>query len=591
MDFIQPDLPFFGIMTSFIGGRRENQDTCGYSETERGLLVVVCDGMGGGPGGKTASRLAVEAIIGYVKTNSQSHAAVAAASTPDAAVDAGTEPTAPAAPLAEVPTPNTPVANAEILSEAVQAANTALRTYIHNNPSFDGMGTTVTAMLINKDGAAVAHVGDSRIYQLRHKKIVFRTGDHSEVGKMVRNGILTEEQARLSAISNIITRAVGIGDTVEVDTATLVVQPGDRFVLCTDGVWGAMPEPELVKMFCAKGPVNTVAQRLNDKVEEAGIEKGGRHDNFSMIMVMALKDADTAVAEAGSVESIKADTISDHRKIVLSLPKPGPRTIASTVVAVIVLLTIIFLWKPWEKDAKETEGQPTEQTDPKTDQSDYTTPIEPSTDQKEPVVEENMSEDIASTPTQTVTEPSKQENDKKVTNPKEKSTTYTKANNDKIKAQLVAEVNRSQAHIDSLLLKAKCYQETLETITSVRSKTRELREDTITGDSSARLAKKNDMRKAVEKLRKKYSGVFTKDERDKLFYEQKGKNVALYGALGDSKLVMRTIDKSLWEGACNSVLNICDSLDTYFGNKHEAILNELVQCSIDPETGKPMEEQ
>ena len=152
-------------LVSCIGGRDENQDSCGITQTDRGLLVLVCDGMGGMAGGATASRMAVQAITEYVSRPT---------SEDDIADD-----------------------NRLTLIKAIQYANQQLLAYTVDHPELKDMGTTVTALLINETKATVAHVGDSRIYQLRGRKKVFRTFDHSMVFEMVKNKVITEEQARL----------------------------------------------------------------------------------------------------------------------------------------------------------------------------------------------------------------------------------------------------------------------------------------------------------------------------------------------------------------------------------------------------------
>lgn len=275
MERIKTELPYIGVMSSEIGGRKENQDTCGYAETGKGLLLVVCDGMGGGPAGKTASMIATSAIIDYVNNAHENHTRNAEGSDADKKTpEKGTDTSGKECP------------NATLLADAVIGANAEMRHRIQQDPSLAGMGTTVAAVLIDKNCAVIAHVGDSRIYQIRDNKIVFRTADHSRVGEMVRAGALTEEQARLSAYSNIITRALGTSDTVDVEIDVRPYEKNDRFILCTDGIWGAMPQNQLVRMF-VQNPrsLEGTMDVLNMEVEKAGREKGNKHDNYSAIIL------------------------------------------------------------------------------------------------------------------------------------------------------------------------------------------------------------------------------------------------------------------------------------------------------------------
>lgn len=296
MELITTTLPFSGVMSSMIGGRKENQDTCGYAETPRGLLLVVCDGMGGGPAGKTASVIATSVIIDFVKSADEDKAAFLKKYASLGKNEENTEPQTaeyesenPYGDLNHESQPieiKTEYSDAELLENAVKVANREMRYQIYKNPDLEGMGTTVAAVLIDKEQATIAHVGDSRIYQIRDGKIVFRTADHSRVGEMVRMGNITEEQARLSAYSNIITRALGVDEDIDVEIDIRPYEKGDRFVLCTDGVWGAKPQPEMVKLFVNnQRSLQGTMDVLNLEVENAGKEKGGNHDNYSAIIL------------------------------------------------------------------------------------------------------------------------------------------------------------------------------------------------------------------------------------------------------------------------------------------------------------------
>lgn len=200
---IDTKTPFTAIAESRIGGRSENQDTCAWQDTRHGFLLLVCDGMGGGPSGKIASQMAADAIVNSV-------------------LDSKPE-----------------LDRREVLARAIRDANNALLAAQDADPRLRGMGTTVTALLINKQSAVVAHVGDSRVYQFRGPRKLFRTFDHSHVFELVKAKALTEEEARLSGESNIITRALGPMEKVEPDIEELPYEKGDRFMLCTDGIWGA----------------------------------------------------------------------------------------------------------------------------------------------------------------------------------------------------------------------------------------------------------------------------------------------------------------------------------------------------------------
>lgn len=234
-----------GFIDSRIGGRKENQDSAGLKETNLGYLVVVCDGMGGMQGGRVASQLAVQTILESV-----------------ASADKQSNPSM-------------------TLIKAIRNANMAIIEEGQKNMSLQGMGTTVTALLLTPYSALTAYVGDSRIYQLRNGKKVFRTFDHSMVFEMVRKKVISEEQARLSAQSNVILKALGITPDIEVEIEERPYLKGDRFILCTDGFWGAMPEEEFVRHLSENNPINKILDSTANVVESIGRNSGNEYDNLT----------------------------------------------------------------------------------------------------------------------------------------------------------------------------------------------------------------------------------------------------------------------------------------------------------------------
>ncbi|MGN1229401.1 MAG: PP2C family protein-serine/threonine phosphatase [Prevotella sp.] len=235
---------------SRIGGRQENQDSYGWAKTPFGYLVTVCDGMGGGPGGKTASNIAVKEIIDSV-----------------IAADREQKP-------------------GNIVIQAIRKANMAILEAGNENPKLQGMGSTATVLLLSDNSAIIAHVGDSRVYQLRDGKKIFRTFDHSVVFEMVKQGVITEEQARLSSQSNVITRALGIQPDLEVELNEVPYLKGDRFVLCTDGIHGVLVEKDFVKILSnKKRTVGSVVDDMATLVDNTGRSGGGGHDNLTLAVV------------------------------------------------------------------------------------------------------------------------------------------------------------------------------------------------------------------------------------------------------------------------------------------------------------------
>lgn len=236
------------MVESRIGGRSENQDNYGFCDTPIGAVVVVCDGMGGMQGGRFASMIAVNSIIDFIRNVPESADLV------------------------------------DTLTSAIRKAQGDILQAGQQNPDLYGMGTTVTAAVFSTKCAAVAHIGDSRVYQIRGRKKIFRTFDHSMVFEMVKSGILTEEQARLSDKSNIILKALGVYGDIVPDIEILPYLKGDRFILCTDGFWGSMPEQELIGRLSGKR-IDLALEKTADAVDLIGQKKGGNHDNLTAAVV------------------------------------------------------------------------------------------------------------------------------------------------------------------------------------------------------------------------------------------------------------------------------------------------------------------
>lgn len=246
---IDSNQPIVGYIESQIGGRSENQDSAGFKDVALGSIIVICDGMGGGNGGSIASRLAVQTVIDDISEAKYYHDPI------------------------------------EKLETAIKHANSVIYATGNEDASLKGMGTTLTAILISKQSAVVAHVGDSRVYQLRRGKKVFRTNDHSMVFQMVKQGYITEEEARNHPQSNVILSALGIGEDVVPEIVELSYNKGDRFVLCTDGFWGAMEENDFLRYVTGKGDLSETIVNAANEVNSIGLRSGGGHDNLTAAII------------------------------------------------------------------------------------------------------------------------------------------------------------------------------------------------------------------------------------------------------------------------------------------------------------------
>lgn len=219
-------------------------------------IYVVADGMGGHAAGDVASREAVEAVHNMVVRDRSKLAMLASGATdPESLRQAK-----------------------RLLESSIQAATYMVFGIAQHTPDQKGMGTTVSALAIAGSHGIVAQVGDSRVYLVRNGRAIRVTEDHTLVAWQIKHGILTEEEAERSPHRNVITRAVGSRDYVQVDVDIVHVQAGDSFLLCSDGLHGYLRDEEIPSIV-ALGP-DTATKRFVALANE----RGGK-DNITAVVL------------------------------------------------------------------------------------------------------------------------------------------------------------------------------------------------------------------------------------------------------------------------------------------------------------------
>lgn len=216
--------------------RKANED----SYFVRSPLFVVADGMGGAQAGEVASQIAAEAFK---------------------------------QPLDEALAPE------KRMAAVVQTANEQIHDKSVSDPEFQGMGTTITALLLGDDELTIAHVGDSRAYRLRDGELTRLTQDHSLVGEMVRRGAITEAEAEVHPQRSILTRALGPERTVEVDTLSHGVKDGDVYLICSDGLTGMVADARIAEELGSNKSAREIADTL---IREAN--NNGGVDNITAVV-------------------------------------------------------------------------------------------------------------------------------------------------------------------------------------------------------------------------------------------------------------------------------------------------------------------
>lgn len=173
------------------------------------------------------------------------------------------------------------------LEDSIRRANQAIHERAAKDPGTRGMGTTLTAIAVEDGGAHLAHVGDSRCYLLRDGEISQLSRDHTLVARMVADGKITPEQAETHPQRSILTRALGAEPEIDIDTLEIALAPGDRLLLCSDGLSSVVPEEEIVRLLGATEDLDALCARL---VEEAN-GRGGP-DNITVLVVEVPREAE-----------------------------------------------------------------------------------------------------------------------------------------------------------------------------------------------------------------------------------------------------------------------------------------------------------
>jgi protein phosphatase len=245
--------------------RRRNEDSFVLDPP----VFAVADGMGGAQAGEVASRLAAAAFREYHDADRM-------------------EP-------------------ADRVEAIIQEANRRIYERARSDSEASGMGTTVTAAILTNGRVSIGHVGDSRAYRIRNGELEQLTEDHSLVADLMRSGRLTPEEADAHPQRSVITRALGTDADVDVDTVTVDVEPGDLFLLCSDGLTTMVPEDEILRIVQEADTLDEAARSL---VRAAN--SGGGEDNITVVLFKV--EGDEAMEET-LVAAPPADAVDEPNEL------------------------------------------------------------------------------------------------------------------------------------------------------------------------------------------------------------------------------------------------------------------------------------
>ncbi len=227
------DARVLSVASSHIGRVRASNQDSGYAGTH---LFLVADGMGGHAGGDVASSLATQTVTAVADERFET-------------IDIARE----------------------RLVEAVRTSAAELVEAVRQHPDLNGMGTTVSALLRHNNQVVIAHIGDSRVYRFRDGVLEQITTDHTFVQKLVETGRITAEEALVHPRRNVLMRVLGdFEGSVDIDSAIVDTQPGDRWLLCSDGLCGFVPEQAIAAVLAAEPDAAKAADRLIEMTLDRG---------------------------------------------------------------------------------------------------------------------------------------------------------------------------------------------------------------------------------------------------------------------------------------------------------------------------------
>jgi protein phosphatase len=268
--------------------RENNEDNIYLWSSDDFALAVVADGMGGAAAGEEASRLAVEAI------------------------EAGLNPEATSR---DVMAEMTDEFLTSKMADAIRNGNMNIVQRAASDPELRGMGTTITLALVRGKQVTIAHVGDSRAYMIdsRNRRIIQVTDDHSFVEALVAAGHLTHEQAEEHPMRNVLYRALGQAEDIDIDVYDVRLQPNDRLVLCSDGLTRHVKAQEIAEVVLLNHDPEIASQLLIDLANTRGGE-----DNVSVIVILVETDTldDSTRSEDSTIE-LRPIALPDEGTILL----------------------------------------------------------------------------------------------------------------------------------------------------------------------------------------------------------------------------------------------------------------------------------
>jgi len=238
-------------------GRKRDHNEDSFMVDDKHKFAIVADGMGGHAAGEVASELVIEKVSDFLKS-----------------IDENNDITWPY----RYDTNFSVEANKLIVG--IKLSNEVILKQVKQNPKLTGMGTTIVSAIFKNGLVTIGHVGDSRAYLFRKGQLSIITDDHSWVSEQVRRGMITEEQARVHPMKNVVTQALGGGERLTVDINEFQLEVDDIVMLCSDGLNSMVPHVKIEEIF--KGEYSSQNELCDNLIKEAN--DAGGEDNITVVL-------------------------------------------------------------------------------------------------------------------------------------------------------------------------------------------------------------------------------------------------------------------------------------------------------------------
>ena len=308
--------------------REANEDH--YSLLEDDNLAILCDGMGGHKAGAKASQLAVSTIrYVYSFLDQKSHYKIAA---------------------------DLEEAHKEIaarLVSSIRLANRQIYNKAHKEKQYNGMGTTISALLLRENTACICHVGDSRVYRLRNDEFELLTEDHSWVNELIQDHEIEKNEASRFEKKNVITRALGLAPTVKIDLTLEPIEAGDIFLLCSDGLTNGLSDDEIKDIISYNiDDIDDLENAVTELIDSANDSDGSDNITVSLVKVLKKNSFDKTLLPSSVTLKTELNDVSSLENKILKKEFSNKNSInflwmkkylTAFAIAVILLISVIFV--------------------------------------------------------------------------------------------------------------------------------------------------------------------------------------------------------------------------------------------------------